>query len=72
MQHARADDARAPGVDVGGRKVRPIDLTARLLFPHWTYEEGESDITVMTVRAVELVVQRPGEADVAVAEAAPR
>ncbi|MFM9169122.1 MAG: saccharopine dehydrogenase family protein, partial [Phycisphaerales bacterium] len=38
-------------VDVGGRKVRPIDLTARLLFPHWTYEEGESDITVMTVRA---------------------
>jgi len=38
-------------VQVGGAKVRPIDLTAKLLFPHWTYEEGEADVTVMTVRA---------------------
>ena len=38
-------------VDVAGRKVRPIDLTAKLLFPRWTYEEGEPDITVMSVRA---------------------
>lgn len=38
-------------VEVGGARVRPIDLTAKLLFPHWTYEEGETDITVMTVRA---------------------
>ena len=38
-------------VDVGGARVRPIDLTAKLLFPHWTYEEGEADVTVMTVRA---------------------
>lgn len=38
-------------VQVGNARVRPIDLTAKLLFPHWTYEEGESDVTVMTVRA---------------------
>jgi saccharopine dehydrogenase-like NADP-dependent oxidoreductase len=38
-------------VQVGGARVRPIDLTAKLLFPHWTYEEGETDVTVMTVRA---------------------
>ncbi len=38
-------------VQVGDARVRPIDLTAKLLFPHWTYEEGESDVTVMTVRA---------------------
>ena len=38
-------------VKVGAARVRPIDLTAKLLFPHWTYEEGEPDITVMTVRA---------------------
>ena len=38
-------------IDVKGSKVRPIDVTAKLLFPHWTYEEGESDVTVMVVRA---------------------
>jgi lysine 6-dehydrogenase len=38
-------------VQVGKARVRPIDVTAKLLFPHWTYEEGEPDITVMTVRA---------------------
>lgn len=38
-------------VQVGDARIRPIDLTAKLLFPHWTYEEGESDVTVMTVRA---------------------
>jgi saccharopine dehydrogenase-like NADP-dependent oxidoreductase len=38
-------------VQVGGARVRPIDLTAKLLVPQWPYEEGESDVTVMTVRA---------------------
>lgn len=38
-------------VRVGAASVRPLDLLAKLLFPHWTYEEGEPDITVMTVRA---------------------
>ena len=37
-------------VDVGGQKVRPRDLTAALLFPKWTFDEGEPDLTVMRVR----------------------
>ena len=37
-------------VDVGGQQVRPRDLTAALLFPKWTFEEGEADLTVMRVR----------------------
>jgi saccharopine dehydrogenase-like NADP-dependent oxidoreductase len=39
-------------VDVGGQKVRPRDLTAALLFPKWTFDEGEPDLTVMRVRVV--------------------
>lgn len=38
-------------VPVGGQTLRPRDLTAALLFPKWTFEEGEADITVMQVRA---------------------
>lgn len=36
-------------LEVGGVKVRPIDLTARLLFPMWKLKEGEKDFTVMRV-----------------------
>ena len=36
-------------VEVGDRKIRPIELTAKLLFPKWKLEEGEADITVMKV-----------------------
>ena len=36
-------------IDIGGSKIRPIDFTARLLFPKWKMEEGEADITVMQV-----------------------
>ena len=36
-------------VDVGGHAVRPIDLTARLLFPLWQLPAGEADLTVMKV-----------------------
>lgn len=38
-------------VDVGGAKVRPIDLTARLLFPQWKLEPGEEELTVLHVEA---------------------
>lgn len=38
-------------VAVGGQTVRPRDLTAALLFPKWTYDEGEADLTVMRVLA---------------------
>jgi saccharopine dehydrogenase-like NADP-dependent oxidoreductase len=37
-------------VDVKGQQVRPRDLTAALLFPKWTFDEGEADLTVMRVR----------------------
>jgi saccharopine dehydrogenase-like NADP-dependent oxidoreductase len=36
-------------IDVGGQQVRPLDLTAKLLFPKWTFAEGEADLTVMRV-----------------------
>lgn len=36
-------------VKVGGVEVKPRDLTAKLMFPKWTYEPGEEDLTVMRV-----------------------
>ena len=32
-------------------KVRPLDVTAKVLFPKWTYEANEPDATVMRVEA---------------------
>ena len=37
-------------VDVKGVKVRPIDVTAKLLFPKWKLKPGEEEFTVMRVR----------------------
>ena len=37
-------------VDVKGVKVRPIDLTAKLLFPKWKLGPGEEEFTVMRIR----------------------
>ncbi len=37
-------------VDVKGAKVRPIDVTAKLLFPKWKLKPGEEEFTVMRVR----------------------
>jgi lysine 6-dehydrogenase len=36
---------------VGGQTIRPLDATAALLFPKWTFEEGERDLTVLRVVA---------------------
>ena len=36
-------------IEVNGQKVRPIDLTAKLLFPKWQLKEGEKDFTVMRI-----------------------
>ncbi|MBN1198660.1 MAG: saccharopine dehydrogenase NADP-binding domain-containing protein [Bacteroidales bacterium] len=36
-------------IEVSGKQIRPIDLTARLLFPKWKLKEGEVDITIMKV-----------------------
>jgi lysine 6-dehydrogenase len=37
-------------IDVNGVKVRPIDLTAKLLFPLWKLKPGEEEFTVMRIR----------------------
>jgi len=36
-------------VEVNGQKIRPIDLTAKLLFPLWLLKEGEEDFTIMRI-----------------------
>jgi len=36
-------------VDVGGVSVRPLDLTAKLMFPKWKLEPDEEEITVMRI-----------------------
>jgi saccharopine dehydrogenase-like NADP-dependent oxidoreductase len=36
-------------ISLGDTKIRPIDFTARLLFPKWKLQEGEGDLTVMKI-----------------------
>jgi saccharopine dehydrogenase-like NADP-dependent oxidoreductase len=36
-------------ITVGNQEVVPLELTQRLLFPLWKFEEGEADFTVMRV-----------------------
>ena len=36
-------------VDVKGVEIRPIDLTAKLLFPQWELKPGEVDYTIMRI-----------------------
>ncbi len=36
-------------IDVRGQSVRPLDLTAKLLFPMWKPDENEEEFTVMRV-----------------------
>jgi lysine 6-dehydrogenase len=36
-------------LNVNGVMIRPVDLTARLLFPMWQLKEGEVDITIMKI-----------------------
>jgi saccharopine dehydrogenase-like NADP-dependent oxidoreductase len=36
-------------VEVDGHMIRPVDFTAKLMFPHWQMEEGEVDITVLQI-----------------------
>jgi lysine 6-dehydrogenase len=37
-------------VDIKGVKVRPIDVTAKLLFPKWKLKPGEEEFTVMRIK----------------------
>jgi saccharopine dehydrogenase-like NADP-dependent oxidoreductase len=36
-------------VDINGIKIRPLDVTARLLFPMWEMKPGDEDVTVMRI-----------------------
>ncbi|NWF99676.1 MAG: saccharopine dehydrogenase NADP-binding domain-containing protein [Thermoanaerobaculaceae bacterium] len=46
-------------VELDGVGVRPIDLTARLLFPAWQLATGEEDLTVLRVEVEGLEGGRP-------------
>jgi saccharopine dehydrogenase-like NADP-dependent oxidoreductase len=36
-------------IEVNGVNIRPLDVTAKLLFPMWQLKEGEVDITIMKI-----------------------
>lgn len=36
-------------IEVNGTKIRPIDVTAKLLFPKWKLKDGEEDFTIMRI-----------------------
>ncbi|NHK30539.1 MAG: saccharopine dehydrogenase [Asgard group archaeon] len=36
-------------IDVKGKKIKPIELTHRLLVDHWMFEEGDEDFTAMKI-----------------------
>jgi saccharopine dehydrogenase-like NADP-dependent oxidoreductase len=36
-------------IEIQGKKVRPLDMTTKLLFPKWKLEEGEPEFTVMRI-----------------------
>ncbi|MHA1992782.1 MAG: saccharopine dehydrogenase family protein, partial [Candidatus Hodarchaeales archaeon] len=36
-------------IEVKGVKIKPIDLTTKLMFPKWNFKEGEEDLTVMQI-----------------------
>jgi saccharopine dehydrogenase-like NADP-dependent oxidoreductase len=37
-------------VEINGVKIRPVDVTAKLLFPKWKLKPGEEEFTVMRIR----------------------
>jgi saccharopine dehydrogenase-like NADP-dependent oxidoreductase len=37
-------------VNIKGDKVRPIELTSKLLFPHWKPDEDEKEFTIMNLK----------------------
>ena len=42
--------AKTP-LEIGGQKIRPVDVTSKALFEHWQLKEGEQDLTVMRIEA---------------------
>jgi len=46
-------------IEVSGQRVVPLEVTSALMFPKWTYEEGERDLTVMAVIAEGVLDGKP-------------
>ena len=42
-------------INIDNKKIRPIDVTAKLLFPKWEMKKGDRDFTIMriTIRGIE-------------------
>ena len=36
-------------IEVNGTKIKPIDLTSKLLFPKWEMKDGDKDFTIMRI-----------------------
>jgi lysine 6-dehydrogenase len=36
-------------IDINGQKIAPLEMTSRLLFPHWQLAENEDEFTVMKI-----------------------
>jgi saccharopine dehydrogenase-like NADP-dependent oxidoreductase len=36
-------------IEINGHLIRPVDFTAKLMFPQWQMQEGEVDITVLQI-----------------------
>jgi len=36
-------------IEIKGKSIKPVDLTAKLLFPFWSPEKGEQDFTILDV-----------------------
>jgi saccharopine dehydrogenase-like NADP-dependent oxidoreductase len=54
-----AEPVEVPDAAGARVRVRPIDLTAALMFPLWTYQPDEEDLTVMRITADGLKGGRP-------------
>ncbi len=37
-------------IQIGSQSIRPIDMTARILFPQWELKEGDEDVTIMKIQ----------------------
>lgn len=46
-------------IEVGGKSVVPLEVLSALMFPKWTFEEGEADLTVLRVEADGVLDGRP-------------
>jgi lysine 6-dehydrogenase len=48
-------------IEVNGIKVRPVDLTAKLLFPLWHLEENEREFTILQIKITGKKNNKPEE-----------